>query len=356
VPSPLPHRFVRRAAAGLLLALLASGAEPPLPGNVRIEMRGLAGKVAEYLHEKNRKAIAVGTFANKSALPGNAGPGLARALAEELRNLKIRVEAKAGLEVGGEYFTKVDEKEDLQAVFVRAWIKDDQNKELRVLGRKIFGARAVASVLALTVDDLPQREEDRDAKIRRSVIRPAAAVQDTRALPGPKSPYAIEILVHGEPRKPMVKDGLAYVPLEKGEEYAVRLVNHSPYDAAVALTIDGLSVFAFSDREDAYTHILVPAGKTGLVKGWYRTDKTSDAFTITGYADSAAARALGDGSAVGAITAVFAAAWTDKPPDDEQERGPEVATGRGRPVDAAVEAVTRTVGRTRAAVSVRYAR
>jgi hypothetical protein len=330
--------------------------------NLRREVAALARQVADFLRDQDQKAIRVGCFTGRERPAAGAGPGIALALTEELRKLGVRVEAGAAFEVSGEYSTRVDEEEDRQAVFLLARIKDGKKKEVRRLGRKLFGARAIASVLALTVDDLPPEEEDQDRTIRQTVTNPASFLRAGRAAAGAKSPYAIEVLVRSddgyERRPPADKDGLAYVRLEKGERYAVRLINNSPHDAAVSLSIDGLSLFAFSDFKDRYTHVLIPAGKEALIPGWHRTNETSDAFTVTDYADSEAARALRDSSAVGTITAAFAVAWKEgaEPPPDENSRSGDVGTGRGPVVEKKYTEEKRHFGRTRAVVSVRYTR
>jgi hypothetical protein len=336
-----------------------------VPDNLRREVAELARKVADFLRDQDEKVIRIGRFCGPASPAAGAGPGIALALAEELKKLGVRVEADAAFEVSGKYFakvTKVDGDLDRQAVFLEARIKDGKNNAVKWLGRKIFGARAIASVMALTVDDLPPDEVDQDRRVRETVAHPASFLRAGRAAAGPESPYVVEVLVQSgdryERRPAADKDGLAYVRLEKGERYAVRLINDSPHDAAVSLSIDGLSLFAFSDFKDRYTHILVPAGKAALVTGWHRTNETSDAFTVTDYANSEAARALRDSSAVGTITAAFAVAWKEgaEPPPDENSRSADVGTGRGPPLDQKYAEEKRHFGRTRAVVSVRYAR
>ena len=86
-------------------------------------------------------------------------------------------------------------------------------------------------------------------------------------------------------------DGFAVVKIRRDEIYAIKLINDTPHDAAVTLTIDGLSVFAFSENAK-YTHWVVPHKQTLTVPGWHRTNKVSDSFVVTEYAKSAVAEAL----------------------------------------------------------------
>jgi len=325
-------------------------------------MDELAQRIAQAVKAEKQDAIAVGTFADRSTVPSNAGPGLVQLLRESLQKQGLQVKSDAHLEVGGEYFTQVDDEVDRQAVYVRAIVRNDKKREMFRFGRKVFGARAVASLLALTVDDLPPDDAGQDAKIRLAVAKPHDHIQGSRSAASPDSPYAIEILVkEGDRyvRRPLESQGgRAFVPLKKDETYAVRLLNNSPYDAAVSLSIDGLSLFAFNEEKETYAHVLIPAKKGGVIKGWYRTKDKADAFTITRYADSAAARSLKDESAVGAITATFAIAWkeTEPAPDGENSRAADLGTGRGPNVQAAFRIEPRHFGRTRASISVRYAR
>ncbi len=355
----LPRAYGRYIAVVVLLAALVA-AEPASPSaNVRLEMDALAEKIADFVKEEGGDAVALGSFANRSKVPSNAGPGLAQQLSAALQKQGIQIKDRAARQVGGEYFTDVDPKENRQAVFVSAIIRDDQKNEVQRFGRKIFGARAVVSLMALTVDDLPPDEKEQDAKVRLAVRRPRDYSQGARLWASKDSPYAIEVLVQkGDdyvPRALEDRDGRAFVPLQKGERYAIRLHNQSEHDTAVTLSIDGLSLFAFKDEEATYSHVLVPAGKSGVIKGWYRTRDRADAFTITDYAQSAAARSLKDESAVGAITATFAVAWKESQPapDGENSRAADIGTGRGPNVEANYQPQQRHFGRTRTSISVR---
>ena len=94
----------------------------------------------------------------------------------------------------------------------------------------------------------------------------------------------------------------------------------------MTLTIDGLSVFAFSENKN-YIYWMVREKKTLTIPGWHRTNTKADSFLVTEYAKSVVAEALPSSAAVGTITATFAAAWPKggNPPADEasfKERHP----------------------------------
>src|SRR5262249_15377668 len=157
---------------------------------------------------------------------------------------------------------------------------------------------------------------------------------------------------------PIAGNGFAYVPLGVGDIFAVRLVNDSDHDAAVRLTLDGLSLFAFSDHP-SYRYVIVLSKGSALIKGWHRNNERSEEFRLTRYADGAGARKLRPPTdEVGTITAVFHAAWDPRvgPPADEgdlEARGDDVGVGRGRLIDTPAREVKRTLGRPRVTLNLR---
>ena len=97
----------------------------------------------------------------------------------------------------------------------------------------------------LPPDELPM---DREARLKDilSGRDEAARIAGSQIRASAGSPYAIEVLVNGSGRAASMVDGLPFVKLAKDDIYTVRLVNDSDRDAAVKLTIDGVSCFAFS--------------------------------------------------------------------------------------------------------------
>jgi hypothetical protein len=142
-----------------------------------------------------------------------------------------------------------------------------------------------------------------------------------------------------------------------GERYAIRLINDAPFEVAATVTIDGLSLFAFSENLE-YRYVIVPARSSGEITGWHRTNEEAEEFVVSEYPRSAAAtRSLAPSSELGVITACFAAAWpaNGNPPPDEGMEGRSVrATGRGPITRTSLTEVERRTGRLRAAISVRY--
>lgn len=354
---------------GLALVVFLVGSGPARASNsLRLELAEAAKKIAEVVKSQKASAIAVGDFTGPRRLRASSGPGIAEVLAEELKKIGIKVNDDAELEIKGD-FLDIDDKESEQlAALLKIRVLDRSGKIVFEGERGIFGDETLASMFGLTAQLPPNAgTKARAEHLRESIEHPRTHLANTRIAAGPDSPYAVEILVKSGdrfvPRAPSDENGRAFVPIHRHEVYAVRLVNDSPHDAAVQVTIDGLNMFTFSalrDKKTAeplYTHVLVPKQSSGLILGWHRTNDKSDSFLVTEYAKSAAAELVVHNSAkIGTITACFAAAWPKggQPPADEPASRSADATGRGPEVSAKYTVVERVFGVVRASVSVRY--
>ena len=223
----------------------------------------------------------------------------------------------------------------------------------------------IATLIGVTTILPPDAsDEDRNKKLTEAIDNPKVHLANTRISAGPDSPYAIEILVKsGNDYRPRAAskddDGFAFLKIRRDEIYAVKLINDSPHDAAVTLTIDGLSVFAFSENSN-YTHWIVRSKKAlidpglapheqglGLVQGHrVRQERGGrEAPQLGEHRDDHGGlrRRLAQGS---------------PPPEDEApgKKGGRSgdATGKGPPVETNFTEVVRDIGRLRASVSVRY--
>jgi hypothetical protein len=249
---------------------------------------------------------------------------------------------------------------------VKLRIVDGSNHELAVFNCGILGAAEVAILGGLnTVPPVTQNDKEQIDKIEKDFVNPPVAVDGTRVTNGPGLPYAVEILVAEEAKQPEMIDKLAFVPIERGEIYTVKLYNHTDRDAAVLVAIDGINVFAFNEDPDPdgqvrkEFHVIVPKRGTAVVKGWYKAKGLSDSFLVTGYPESAVAMLGVKSSAkVGTITAVFKACWPKGAEPPAEERGPRSAnaTGFGPPVEERYVRVERAFGMMRAAITVRYSK
>ncbi|WP_406698099.1 hypothetical protein V5E97_04500 [Singulisphaera sp. Ch08] len=365
-----PSRHYMKIRILFLVILLAVSAFASRPAraasDLNKELAEMAKKIKLLLDQKGLDAIAVGDFTAPAKLAASAGPAIAKCLAEELKTLGVTVKRRAELEVNGRYQDVDDKDTKLLAVQIKAHIVDHSGDEVLTLEpRAIFNITTIASLTGVTVT-MPAdgTDAERNEALADALDQPEVHLASTRISAATDSPYAIEIQVKtNEGYRPRAaskdEDGLAFLKIRRSEIYAIKLINDSPHDAAVTVTIDGLNIFAFSENKN-YTHYIVPSKQSLLVPGWHRTNQVSDSFQVTEYSKSAVAEALSNSQSVGTITASFAAAWAKdaEPPDDEApgRKGGRSgdATGKGPPVDFKLVEVVRDVGRLRSSVSVRY--
>ncbi|MCC7420771.1 MAG: hypothetical protein IT428_10835 [Planctomycetaceae bacterium] len=368
-------------AVALTTARSAEAAGDPVRGDLRTALAELAGELQGLLNDQSETTIAVGQFSGPPNRPTSAGPGFAQTLAEELQKKGVKVKARAKLGVKGEY----------RLAEVPSENADDARLGVKVLALRVkvaveneFGADLVNANFVRTIRDesavskalglsavLPASgsERERDASLRSAVAEPQAAITGSVLRAQAASPYGIEVLVDDKPRAAESNEGLPFVKIERGSTYAVRLINDSKREAAVQLTIDGLSMYAFSELRQTdgpakgqprYSTVIVPAGKSVVIHGWHVNNEKTDRFLVTEYAKSAAAT-LSHTNGVGTITATFQVSWPEgeaAPSDEPGKRrgGAGDATGFGPRIDVKFQEVKRNLGVIRDTVSVRYAK
>lgn len=201
-------------------------------------------------------------------------------------------------------------------------------------------------------------------EVFRQVDEPQAIAENGITRKSATSPYGLAISVQGKRRMPKIENGDAMVTMSRGEPYILEIVNDSPYDAAVEITIDGVPHLAFAEPGFPQCgYVIVPAKSATPIKGWYRNNEWSDSFVVDDYSKSEAAKMLSNtailGSRIGTISVTFRAAWEkgQQPPPDEPKHGTmgaANATRRGPAVAQAYKFVEREIGVLRACVSVRY--
>ena len=289
-----------------------------------------------------------------------------------------RLADKSTLILSGEFRDVTDKDSKTTAIQIKAKIEDRRGELVVELdSRGLFSLTTIAALVGLTtVTPQAASREQAEKRLDQALDKvQSPCLAGTRITPvqdGATLPYSIEILVGPDPgqAKPDLKnyapraatldqDGLAFLKINRGEVYAVKVKNDSKFDAAVTLTIDGLSMYSFSDNKN-YVVVFVHAGKSGIIPGWHRTNDVSDSFQVAEYAKSAVAKLLPSSSTFGTITASFKSAWPKdaQPPADEPDPIRNTrsagATARGNPIDAKYVEETRMIGQLRGAVSVRY--
>jgi hypothetical protein len=370
------------ALAGVLVLLLAAGPARATP-ELRQELAALAKDIKSLLDGRGQDAIGLGQFTGPPTFPTSAGPGINQILIEELKKVGVVVKDRAKLGLKGEYTVvevpaEDDDRRKVLAVQLKAVLVDNLGKALTdfTFERKVKGEQTLVELVGPSVDLPPtSTPEERDRKLRESYTDPKVFRQGTVVRADRDSKFGVEVLVGGKPREATEDEGLAKVPIKRGEEYAVRLINDSDREVAVRLSIDGLSMFAFSElRQPAklpdgkdnprqgqprYSVVFVGPHKSVVIRGWHRNNEKSQSFLVTEYAKTAAAQ-LKHPAKLGTITAEFAASWKEDelPPTDEPPKrkgiSPGDGTGFGPPVVARFREVGRNIGVIRATVSVRY--
>jgi hypothetical protein len=383
--SLLHHPALRRLAlalgllAGLLLVAVGPGAgadgdaDAVGVANLTAALGDLAGDLKTYLEKDARvDDIAVGTFSGPPQLASSSGAAIKKLLTDELTERDIECTRKAKLSCEGRYSF---EESDASVLLVATVFEGSARR--KVFEKKVYDVEDITTLLGVTGQiavDQPQRSEDLAA----SVQEPKVAIGDSsggesiRISAAPDSPYAIEIYVkQGSdyiPRAAENDEGLAFVPLSLGDVYAIKIVNATPFAAAVTVTIDGLNMFEFSEIE-AFRQLgkmVIPPSPDGfMLKGWHVSNRQSAEFQVAEFANGAVAQIKGQGvqlvksdDDVGTITVSFAVAVPENEdfPSDEPRTQSLLSTRMGARIDQGFKGVPMKIGRLREAVSVRYSK
>ncbi|MFO0811015.1 MAG: hypothetical protein U0746_20490 [Gemmataceae bacterium] len=371
---PIP----RIAAAALMLAALTT----PLRAqnaSLRVEMEEMAKEVSQILQSLPTPvgAIRVGDFTGPATMETSGGSVIALALTESLPKHGIRIAHTAPVGIKGEYEDVKDKDSGLLAAQISATVVDRSGKKLfECTKRGAFGESLVSSVFGVSAKLPPTASaKERGEILEKKLEKPSCHIAGNEVCCDVRSAYAVEVHVAPYsgapyvPRPAKIEDGLAFVPLKRGEVFGVKLVNKSQYDAAASLTLDALNMYAFSNVRDGkgrpkYSQVILDAGKSAFIRGWHITNEKSDEFTITEFAKSAAFQ-LKSSAKTGTIQVAFAAAWPkggQRPPDEpanpnEHSRSAgSDAVGRGQRFTQKFQEVQYDVGVVRETVSVRYSK
>ena len=381
-----PHRPRLLPLLALLGALLPA-ARAAADTNLNSEMAELAKNVKQFLDGKRETAIIVGEFSGPIGFATSSGPAIASALSDELKKTGVDVKVSGTTyAILGKYHLVEDanSSDHLHAVAIESRIVVVKTEQ-EVVGldsllkpRGVYGDAAKASLLGLSVAISPTGDDKaRDREVEQAYENPPKPSFDNTRIKAGDSPYSVEILVkQGDqyvPRAAKDVDGRAFVELNKDEVYRVRVYNDSDYEGTAALSIDGLSMFQFSELRNPkhkdkplYDRLLVAAHGSYDIPGWHRNnDKNgSNQFLVTKYADSEAAQLYPNSANIGTITVTFAACWPKNgtpPPDEPKDPSPfsrsvDLGTKRGAVDGNGYHEVERQFGVVRSAVSVRYSK
>lgn len=347
----------------------------------------------------------LGTFGahpkSNVAVHANPVPEIVRLLTAALAKLDVTVaRVRANHTVTGTYrefdetslkmvgvkldFTLTDKGSDKQVEYSNfVTNQKDVAKYVGVSYEVPSGADAKAIIASLREEANkfnPKSSEKPTPALDQFAVRPAAGSKfavEVHAAPPRKDPKEAHAAADYVARKPTDEDGLAFVKIDRGHVYGVRLVNDADFDAAVSLTIDGLSMYVACDKEDPGTKaklrddqgrplhnfVIVRKNSKAFVRGWFINMRDTDEFLVTEYAKSFAAQFPQSAGRVGVITACFHAAVpkgqafpAGEPNDPTPLTQSADGTGGGARVHSPYDLVERKIGLLRAAVSVRYSK
>ncbi|HLX63674.1 MAG TPA: hypothetical protein VKX17_20555 [Planctomycetota bacterium] len=301
-----------------LLALAASALRAGDLDRLNTELAAAAEKVSTFLTEDKRTDIAIGDFVAPPILQSNYGNELRRTFQDALEAKKITVSVSALYAISGKYYLAKDETPEapnnagVPGLKIEFEIVDQQNNRVaQRFARQLFDPNVIAAAAGANAVIPPESADKRIAKIVKSLDESDAVLDKTEVHVGQ---FGLEIGTVNtagkfEPRTPMpLPDKRPFVALNRDDIYAIRLINNADYDAAIALSVDGLNVFQFSyihnnKGDNLYTHWIVPAHSSALVPGWHKTNDSSFRFKITDLPDTAAFKARSTGS-IGVINAL----------------------------------------------------
>ncbi|MBW3596640.1 MAG: hypothetical protein KY475_05130 [Planctomycetes bacterium] len=354
------------------------GVRPDAAG-LRESIAALAAEISKVIREEEQREAAVGAISGPTRFPASVGSLLAKTLEEELDKLGVAV-AKgaaaraAALEIKGDY-----------------GINDNgpDNPRLKLILR-VFRTRTIDEVWSEQLEIEAPDEEFLTALVGPST--PASADQED-VLGGAEAPlvkvidrhsvansasaeHVVQILKKSGDRfipceVTVDKDGHARVRLKRGDVFRIRIINKSAgFDAAAAISIDGLSLFEFSEYKE-YSRVILPratrdaeggvAPQPRDIRGWHVTNNVSDEFVVTDFAGALAVQLNRPPEQVGTITLQFAHAWRkgETPPPGERDpdtvtRGGDAGTGKGERIEARYTEEERFIGRNRSALTIRY--
>lgn len=304
-----------------------------LHSSLHIEMQEAATELATFLKGKGLTAVRVGDFTVTPRQRTSSGPMIAQVFAEELAKAGIGLDPKADIRVEGEFEDVKDRDSGLLAVKIDVFLLDRDGRKIHSIMKGAFGEALVAHVFGVTVSLPPGKsfpDQGRAKVLEAALDKPACHIAGRAVSTSAESPYAVELLTGplagGQlvARTPAVTNGQAFVTVFQGEKLAFRAINRSTSDAVITATVDGLSVFNFSEVKDVrtgrplYQHIVVPKGESVTLAGWHRTNNQSDPFVTAAY-PTGLRRPV---AKFGTVTVTFAKCWREGEPKPADEPPP----------------------------------
>lgn len=361
--------LVAGAALAILPGATASGPEEVVRRSLSSTAKAIKARLDE--RPEDDRAVSIAPFVYSRDRHAN-GELLARLLGDELRKLGVVIKDRAPVGVRGTFQLETDK--DTRRAMVKVKITLDgiegaRPLEVDFLEPEVVTLLSAAPVVVDNKKGLPNATNlaRRKSHLDKNLIRASK-----------EGKYAVEVLAVDSPTdktkngdyaaiKPRLDDGRAFVDIRQGQAYAVRLINDTDQEAAVALSIDGLNSFRFLKVDgkpvEGPSHILLRAKSSVVVYGWQTEPKEVSRFVVT-ERDKGAWVGHGSVGDVGRIVAQFHACWSgdDGPPKDEppalaKARSAQgLSTGMGDKIKSPIKTVNKTIGQLRESVPVLYSR
>lgn len=350
----------------------------------------VAEKVTEFLLERSHAEVAIGRFENKAA-HGNYGPGIRQELIAAFKTYndglaasssrQVRLSESADVTVDGTV-SIVDDPDDVGTRLAERFLVVKVTLDVRHNGETIYPftfflnrSRDIVQADGLNFRSTADDSRQLHKQIRRT-RKQVASGQATSFVRGSQissrrsSPYSIEILT-----KSAIADGdysarppqdaaaaFPLIPIAIGETYAVKVYNQSEHEIAVALKVDGIDQFTFSQDRDPntgrprFSNWIVGPKKSFVIKGWHLTaekgNKNIAPFLVTKYGEGASQFAAVDAGSNGVLTVAISRSHDVSSGSAKSNS----ETGFGPPIRQDQTAVRRKIDPPHDFISVRYNR
>jgi len=118
--------------------------------------------------------------------------------------------------------------------------------------------------------------------------------------------YVVEMLVSGKPVRKINHKGRAYLPVEAGEKFKMKITNNTSKRVLAVVSVDGLSVMNGQEASHNDTGYVINAWSHTVIDGWRKNDNEVAAFEVVDSSTPSYAERMGKGGNSGVIgVAIF---------------------------------------------------
>lgn len=301
---PVVYRVLTIAALAMAVlvprAALAESEKIEL-SNFHAQIGKIAQRVIEIVAGEGQSAVKIGGFVGPPEFNSNSGPGIEQSLRLALEQIRPGiVQRKAALTVEGRYklFNEKKNAEDQAGgdrVFVNLSIeiRDAVDEPVKRFNVELRSPPDIAKLLQVTAS-LTEKDAslgERNREVKKQAEQPAVFIAGPQVRAKAESKFSVALAVKprdsaepAAPRPAVDEGGMAFVEIQPCETYEILVKNDSDDEAAVEITVDGLSVFVFSEVRDAagafplYRNYIVAPHSTATIVGWHLRDKGPDNY------------------------------------------------------------------------------